>query len=40
MAATKPASLDELGRVHGVGAAKLARYGSAFLALIRERVHA
>jgi ATP-dependent DNA helicase RecQ len=40
MAATKPASLNELGRVHGVGAAKLARYGSAFLAVIRERVHA
>jgi ATP-dependent DNA helicase RecQ len=40
MAATKPASLDELGRVHGVGAAKLARYGSAFLALIRERADA
>jgi len=40
MAAAKPASLDALGRVHGVGAAKLARYGSAFLALIRERADA
>jgi ATP-dependent DNA helicase RecQ len=40
MAAAKPASLDELGRVHGVGAAKLARYGSAFLAVIRERANA
>ncbi len=40
MAAAKPASLDELGRVHGVGAAKLARYGSAFLAVIRERADA
>jgi ATP-dependent DNA helicase RecQ len=40
MAAAKPASLDALGRVHGVGAAKLARYGSAFLAVIRERADA
>jgi len=40
MAAAKPRSLDELGRVHGVGAAKLARYGSAFLAVIRERADA
>jgi ATP-dependent DNA helicase RecQ len=40
MAAAKPTSLDELGRVHGVGAAKLARYGSAFLAVIRERADA
>jgi ATP-dependent DNA helicase RecQ len=40
MAAAKPSSLDELGRVHGVGAAKLARYGSAFLAVIRERADA
>jgi ATP-dependent DNA helicase RecQ len=40
MAATKPASLDALARVHGVGAAKLARYGSAFLAVIRERADA
>jgi ATP-dependent DNA helicase RecQ len=40
MAAAKPANLDELGRVHGVGAAKLARYGSAFLAVIRERADA
>jgi len=37
MAAAKPRSLDELARVHGVGAAKLERYGSAFLAVIRER---
>jgi superfamily II DNA helicase RecQ len=40
MAAAKPTSLDALGRVHGVGAAKLARYGSAFLAVIRERADA
>ena len=40
MAAARPRSLDELGRVHGVGAAKLARYGSAFLAVIRERADA
>jgi ATP-dependent DNA helicase RecQ len=40
MATAKPGNLDELGRVHGVGAAKLARYGSAFLAVIRERADA
>jgi len=40
MAAAKPKNLDALGRVHGVGAAKLARYGSAFLAVIRERADA
>ena len=40
MAAAKPRDLDALGRVHGVGAAKLARYGSAFLAVIRERADA
>jgi ATP-dependent DNA helicase RecQ len=40
MAAAKPRNLDELARVHGVGAAKLERYGSAFLAVIRERADA
>jgi len=40
MAAAKPQNLDELARVHGVGAAKLQRYGSAFLAVIRERADA
>jgi len=40
MAAAKPATLDELSRVHGVGAAKLERYGKAFLAVIRERADA
>ena len=40
MAAAKPRDLDALGRIHGVGAAKLARYGSAFLAVIRERADA
>ncbi|MAS44882.1 MAG: DNA helicase RecQ [Rhodobacteraceae bacterium] len=31
MATKKPRSLDEMGRISGVGAAKLARYGAAFL---------
>jgi ATP-dependent DNA helicase RecQ len=34
IAATKPRNLDELGRVQGVGAAKLERYGEAMLAAI------
>ncbi len=34
MARAKPRSLVELGEVQGVGAAKLARYGGAFLAVI------
>jgi len=34
IAATKPRSLDELGRVQGVGAVKLQRYGEAMLAAI------
>ncbi len=32
----KPGSLDELGQVKGVGASKLARYGAAVLAVIRD----
>jgi ATP-dependent DNA helicase RecQ len=40
MAAAKPMSLDDLARIHGVGAAKLQKYGSAFLAVIRERADA
>ena len=40
MAARRPQSLDELASVHGVGAAKLKKYGAAFLALIRERADA
>ncbi|MDB5693140.1 MAG: recQ [Alphaproteobacteria bacterium] len=35
MAALKPASLTALGRVSGVGAAKLERYGPAFVEVIR-----
>ena len=31
MAESRPASLDELARIHGVGERKLARYGDAFL---------
>jgi ATP-dependent DNA helicase RecQ len=34
MAETKPQSLDEMARVSGVGAAKLERYGAAFLEII------
>jgi ATP-dependent DNA helicase RecQ len=40
MAAAKPVSLDALAQVHGVGAAKLQKYGPAFLAIIRERADA
>jgi ATP-dependent DNA helicase RecQ len=36
MAARRPASSAELLRISGVGAAKLARYGAAFLAAIAE----
>jgi ATP-dependent DNA helicase RecQ len=35
MAARKPATLDNMRQVHGVGEAKLARYGAAFLDVIR-----
>jgi ATP-dependent DNA helicase RecQ len=34
MAARKPRALDELGSIHGVGEAKLKRYGRAFLAAL------
>ena len=34
MAAAKPRTLAELGEVKGVGAKKLERYGSAFLAVL------
>ena len=37
LAAARPDSLDTLRTIHGVGEAKLARYGEAFLAVIRER---
>jgi ATP-dependent DNA helicase RecQ len=36
MAALRPTSLAAMGEVPGVGAAKLERYGAAFLAVIRE----
>ncbi len=36
MAAVRPADLDAMGRVSGVGAAKLERYGDAFLEAIRK----
>jgi ATP-dependent DNA helicase RecQ len=35
MAAAKPASLGALGRISGVGAAKLERYGAAFVEVIQ-----
>ena len=35
MASRKPVTLEEMGRVHGVGEVKLARYGSQFLEVIR-----
>ena len=34
LAAARPASEDEMARIPGVGAAKLARYGADFLAVI------
>jgi ATP-dependent DNA helicase RecQ len=36
IAAAKPATLDELAQVQGVGAAKLARFGEAMLAALHE----
>ena len=36
MAATRPASLAELGKVGGVGDRKLAAFGHRFLAVIRQ----
>ena len=35
IALTEPATLDELGQVSGVGAAKLERFGEAVLAIVR-----
>ena len=35
MAQALPASLEELGRISGVGAAKLQKYGAAFLAALQ-----
>ncbi|MFD2233665.1 DNA helicase RecQ [Phaeospirillum tilakii] len=37
MAAHRPASLAALGEIHGVGERKLARFGQAFLEVIREQ---
>jgi ATP-dependent DNA helicase RecQ len=34
MAETRPHTLDDFARIGGVGAAKLERYGAAFLAVI------
>jgi len=36
MASARPASLDALGRIGGIGARKLEAYGDAFLAVIRQ----
>jgi ATP-dependent DNA helicase RecQ len=36
MASARPASLNELGRISGVGSRKLEAYGDAFLQVIRE----
>ncbi|MGE0733586.1 MAG: DNA helicase RecQ [Alphaproteobacteria bacterium] len=35
MAAVKPATLDQMGGIYGVGQARLARYGQRFLDLVR-----
>ncbi|MBV8472348.1 MAG: DNA helicase RecQ, partial [Hyphomicrobiales bacterium] len=40
MAKARPATLEDLGAVHGVGAAKLQKYGGAFLAVIRDHPNA
>ena len=36
MAARRPLTLNEFGELHGVGQAKLARYGEQFIAAIIE----
>ncbi len=36
MANLRPSTLDDFASVHGVGAAKLQKYGAAFLAVIRD----
>jgi ATP-dependent DNA helicase RecQ len=36
MAVKRPRTLAAFGEVHGVGQAKLARYGDAFLAVVKE----
>ncbi|MGH6798038.1 MAG: RecQ family ATP-dependent DNA helicase, partial [Roseiarcus sp.] len=40
MAKRRPRGLDELAGIHGVGAVKLQKYGPAFLAVIRDPLHA
>ena len=40
MAKERPRGLDELSGIHGVGSVKLQKYGSPFLAVIRDRMHA
>jgi ATP-dependent DNA helicase RecQ len=37
IAAVRPASLEELGEIKGVGASKLQRYGAGVLAILREQ---
>ncbi|MEN6543156.1 DNA helicase RecQ [Parvibaculum sp.] len=36
MVRRKPATMDELGEIQGIGGSKLARYGKAFLAVVAE----
>jgi ATP-dependent DNA helicase RecQ len=38
MAAKRPTTLPAFGEVHGVGQAKLSRYGDAFLSVVREHI--
>jgi len=40
MSKERPKNLDDLSAVHGVGAAKLQKYGAAFLAVIKDHPHA
>ena len=40
IARARPKTLEALGELHGVGEAKLAKYGAAFLAVIKERARA
>ena len=40
MATERPHRLDGLAGIHGVGAVKLQKYGSAFLAVIRDHPNA
>jgi len=40
MARARPKTLDDLAAVHGIGAAKLQKYGAAFLAVIKDHAFA